>query len=335
MHRGRSAGDSIIESLRFCFELPSAFPPVLMNSPTAEKPRLLRGIVLVLVTVALFSITDLCSKYLTRFYPVAFVVWACYTFHLVFIVAALGPRLGKGLVRTAHPGVQIVRGFLLVGASLFFVGALKYMPLAESTSIAFLTPLIVTLLSVVFLKEHVDAARWIAVASGFIGVLVIIRPGSDVFHWAVLLPIGNAVAFASYQVLTRKIAAVESAYTSIFYAGLVGSLLLSAALPYIWVTPQSLAHGALLVFVGVLSGSAHLLLIKAYSHAPASRLAPFTYSQLIWVMLIGFVAFGDFPDAWSLAGIALLVASGIYIATHERASARERNAALVSATSGG
>ena len=277
---------------------------------------------MVMTAVAIFSVGDLAAKYLTRFYPIALIVWARFAFHLLLVVVALGPRYGRSLVRTNRLGAQITRGLLLVLGSIFFVSALKFMPLAETTAIAYLAPLLVTLMSVVFLKEKVELARWIAVFCGFIGVLTIIRPGSNVFTWAVLLPIGNAIAFASYQILTRRLAGLESPYTSIFYAGLVGTVLMSLVLPGVWVPPQSVLHAVLFAAIGMLGGFGHLILIKAYDHAPASRLAPFSYSQLIWVAAIGFFAFGDFPDAWSLLGIAILVASGIYIASHQRRSER-------------
>lgn len=291
-----------------------------MNETGSGKPQILRGILMVMAAVAIFSVIDALSKYLTRFYPVAMIIWARYTFHLLIVVVVLGPRFGLALVRTARPGAQIMRGLLLVTASILFVNALKYMPLAESTAIAFMSPLLITLMSVVFLKEKVELARWIAVFCGFAGVLTIIRPGGSVFSLAAILPIGNAICFASYQILTRKLSGLENTYTSIFYSGLIGTLLLSAMLPFFWVPPQNGLHIALFVILGFIGGLAHLILIKAYDQAPASRLAPFSYSQLIWVSVIGYLAFGDFPDTWSLVGIAILVVSGIYTATHRHIS---------------
>jgi len=179
-------------------------------------------------------------------------------------------------------------------------------------------------MSVLFLKEKVEPARWIAILCGFIGVLVIIRPGSSVFTWAALFPLANAVAFASYQILTRRLSGLESPYTSIFYAGLIGTLLLSATLPYVWVRPQNGLQMTLFVLTGALGGLSHLILIKAYAYAPASRLAPFSYTQLIWVATIGYLVFGDFPDTWSLVGIGILMASGLYTATHQRNTDRQR-----------
>ena len=153
---------------------------------------------MVMSAVAIFAVMDTLSKYLTRFYPVLLVAWARYAFHLILVVLALGPRLGSALVRTPRLGAQLVRGLLLAIASIAFISAVKYLPLAESSAIAFLGPLLVTLLSVFFLKEKVEPARWIAVVCGFVGVLTIIRPGGNVFSWAVLFPLVNAIAFASY-----------------------------------------------------------------------------------------------------------------------------------------
>lgn len=293
----------------------------MSKSPTAGS-NVSRGILMVMTAVVFFSVGDLLAKYLTRFYPIPLIVWARFACHLLLVVVLLGPRYGRVLVRTKKPATQFLRGVLLLAGSLFFVGALKFMPLAEATAIAYLAPLLVTLMSVVFLKEKVELARWVAIFCGFIGVLIIIRPGGGIFTWAALLPVCNAVSFATYQILTRRLAGLDSPYTSIFYVGLVGTALLSAAIPGIWTPPQSTAHLALFGVIGLLGVLGHLILIKAYDHAPASRLAPFSYSQLIWVAAIGFFAFGDFPDRWSLLGIAVLVASGIYIATHQRRSAQ-------------
>jgi len=295
-----------------------------MSEASVARPQVFRGMLMVMMAVAIFSVMDSLSKYLTRFYPVALVAWSRYAFHLVLVVVVLGPRLRLALVRTARPGAQLVRGLLLAIASISFISAVKYMPLAEASAIAFLGPLLIVVMSVLFLKEKVEPARWIAVLCGFIGVLVIIRPGSSVFTWAALFPLANAVAFASYQILTRRLSGLESPYTSIFYAGLIGTLLLSATLPYVWVRPQNGLHMTLFVLTGALGGLSHLILIKAYAYAPASRLAPFSYTQLIWVATIGYLVFGDFPDTWSLVGIGILMASGLYTATHQRNTDRQR-----------
>ncbi len=297
-----------------------------MTRASPESRRTLRGMLMIMTAVALFAVMDSISKYLTRFYPVVNVVWARYMSHTLVVLLVLGPRLGLELVRTRRPVAQLLRGLLLASASLSFVGALKYMPIAESSAISFLAPLLVTVAAVVVLKEKVEFARWIAVFSGFIGVLIIIRPGSGIFAWASLFPLATAFLFASYQVLTRRLAGLENPYTSIFYSGLAGSLLLAIPLPFTWTPPQNGVHIALFATIGIIGVVGHLMLIKAYEYAPASRLAPFSYTQLIWVTVIGYLAFDDFPDFWSLAGIAVLMASGIYIATHQHLAERKQPA---------
>lgn len=289
-----------------------------MRFESAEQKRTFRGIILISVVVLLFAITDAISKYLTRFYPVTNILWARYLAHTVLIVVLMGPRLGWRLVRTARPGIQILRGILLPISSLLFVLAVKYMPVAEASSITFISPMLITLMSVVFLKEKLGRGHSVAIVSGFLGVLIIIRPGTGVFAWASLFPLGCALAMSSYQMLTRRIAGLESVYTSIFYAGFFGLLFFSLSLPFAWTAPQNAFHLGLLALGGVLGVSSHLILIKAYDCASASRLAPFTYSQLVWVTVIGYLVFGNFPDLWSLLGITILAAGGIYLATHLR-----------------
>ncbi len=295
-----------------------------MTQVAATSPRVLRGMLLISIAVILFAVMDTISKYLTRHYPVTNVLWARYLFHTLLVVAVIAPRHGLALVRTERLGIQVLRGFLLAGASLLFVTAIKYMPLAEATAIQFLSPLLVTLLAVLFLKEKVELARWLAILAGFSGVLIIIRPGSGIFTWASLLPLGTAILFASYQVLTRHFAGRESPYTLIFYPGIVGMLLLALTLPFAWTPPQSLSHLALLAIAGMIGGSSHLILIRAYELAPASRLAPFSYTQLIWVTLAGYVVFGNFPDGLSVAGMAILMSSWIYIATRQHLQDRKK-----------
>lgn len=281
-----------------------------------------RGILMIMSAVAMFAVMDSIAKYLARFYPVPGIVWARYAFHLLFVVLILGPRMKGRLLRTRRPGWQVLRGLLLAASSLFLFSALKFMPLAEASSITFLAPILVTIGAAFALKEKVEPQRWVAVCGGFVGVLIIIRPGSGVFGPAALLPLATAACFAAYSVLTRKLAGLENPYTTIFYSGLVGTMMLAVVLPFAWKAPATSAHTVLLMLMGVLGGGGHLVLIHAYEHAPASRLAPFSYTQLIWVLGAGYLVFGDFPDQWSLIGIAVIAASAIYIATHQRMAAR-------------
>ena len=200
----------------------------------------------------------------------------------------------------------------------FTVGGFPLLPLITDGG-ALLFPLTYVLGDVLAEVYGMRGARR-AIFLGFVGVLIIIRPGSGVFTWASLLPLCTAISTACYQVLTRRIAHRESVYTSIFYPGFGGMLIFGLLLPFSWTLPQSALHVVLLVLVGVIGTSSHLILIKAFDHASASRLAPFTYSQMIWATVMGYFVFGNFPDFWSLAGIAILAACGIYLVTHLRQS---------------
>ncbi len=288
----------------------------------------LRGILMLMTAVAMFAVQDSMAKYLGRFYPIISITWARYAFHLLFVVVLLAPRMGLGLIRTRHLVIQILRGITVAASSLFFFSALQFMPMAEASSISFIAPVLVTLLGVVLLKEKVEPARWVAVAAGFLGVLIIIRPGSGVFSSVALLPLATAVSFASYQILTRRLAGVDDPYTSLFYSGLIGTIVLAPTLPFVWVTPGTITHALMLPTIGLLGGLSHLVLIRAYDHAAVSTLAPFSYTQLIWVVLVGYLVFGDFPDRWSLVGMAVIMASGVYIATHRRLAERRQEAEL-------
>ena len=272
------------------------------------------------VAVMMFTLMDAVSKYLTQFYPVTYILWARFLTQTLLLMSVLSLRVGPAFLRTTCPRIQLVRGLLLPLASICFVSATKHMPIAEASCITFIGPLLVTLLSVTLLKEKVQRSQWAAILTGFIGVLIIIRPGTGVFTWASLLPLATAMCMAVYQVLTRRIAGTESAYTSIVYPGLIGTLIFSLTLPSSWTVPQTAWHVALLGLTGLISAASHLIFIKAFEFAPASRLAPFSYSQMVWATTVGYLVFGNFPDALTLVGIAILAAGGIYLAVIQRQS---------------
>ena len=296
--------------------------------PHALDAGVIKGIPLVLAAVFCFAIMDTIAKYLGAFYPVLALVWARYTVHMLIMLAWLGPSMKLNLVRTPRPRLQILRGLFLVGSTCFFFQALRQMPMAEASAIGFMTPLLVTLLAVPILKEKISRRRWIAVIVGFIGVMIIIRPGGKVFSPAALLPLGTALCFSLYQIITRKLHA-ENPRTSLFYSALVGSLALTAVLLVgYWIVSFEVAtptlwHSVLIVALGAIGGLGHLVLIRALRKAPASVLAPFYYTQLVWIILFGFLAFGDFPDGWTLLGIIVIVGSGLYVAYGERVHFRK------------
>jgi drug/metabolite transporter (DMT)-like permease len=278
----------------------------------------LRGTLLVVVAVGIFALMDTIAKYLARSYPVSGVVWARYAANLLILLAFLAARGELGRLRTARPGLQLMRGLLLAAATLFYFTSLTVLPLAEAAAIGFVMPLFLALLAVPMLGERMDGARLAAVLVGLAGALVIVRPGAAVFTPYALLPIGMALCNALYQILTRKIAGVEHPLTSLVWGAIVGAVLLSFTLPFAWVTPAGAWHWTLLVIIGLLASVGHFILIKAYDYANATALAPFFYTQLVWVMLLGWLVFGDFPDGWSLLGMGIIVASGIYLVGRQR-----------------
>jgi len=236
---------------------------------------------------------------------------------VVFIAALAAPHMGMKLLRTQRPGLQTLRGLLLVVSTSLFYLSLQFMPLAETAAISFVAPLFVTILSGPLLKERIRARQWVAVLLGFLGVLVIIRPGGAMFSTISLLPVLTAVSFSFYQVLTRKLAGREHPLTTLFYTGLIGTIVSSAALPFHWIMPTSV-QGALMIAIGLLGASGHLYLIRAAEHASPAVLAPFAYTQLIWSTLLAFIAFGDFPDRVSIMGMGIIVLAGMLTVNWQR-----------------
>jgi drug/metabolite transporter (DMT)-like permease len=291
---------------------------------TAGVTPELRGALLVVVAVGIFAVMDTIAKYLARSYPVPGVLWARYAANLLVLLAFLAARGELKRLRTARPGVQIARGLLLAGASFLYFTSLTVLPLAEAAAIGFVMPLFLALLAVPMLGERMDGARMAAVLVGLAGALVIVRPGAAVFTPYALLPVGMAICNALYQILTRRVAGIEHPLTSVVWGAIIGALLFSFALPFYWVTPTGLWHWTLLGIIGVLASVGHFTLIKAYDYANATGLAPFFYTQLVWVILLGWLVFGDFPDGWSLLGTGIIVASGIYLVGRQRLTMHRR-----------
>jgi drug/metabolite transporter (DMT)-like permease len=270
------------------------------------------GIALAIVTTLMFASMDGVSKYLGDRYPVSEIVWFQYVVVCGFtLVLAIGSRR-RGPFFSAIPKLQVLRGVLLVVETALFVVAFRFLPLADAHAIGAAAPLIATALAVPILKERVSPARWAAVSVGFIGVLIIIRPGSGVFGVTALIPVGAAILFALYQILTRIAGDRDPVVTSLLYTGVVGLALCSMVLPFVWVTPSGGDLGFLLLG-GCFGAVAHFCLIKALSIVPATVIQPFNYTLLIWASVIGFLVFGDVPDLWTIAGAVVVIASGLYI----------------------
>lgn len=279
--------------------------------------RIPAGIALMVTTVGLFATMDAMAKWLSLFYPFVQVVWARYTFNLVAVLPILAKRGPRAALRTTRPGLQILRGALLLGSTAFFFAAISLIPIATAASIGYVGPLLVVALSALILKERVGPRRWTAVAVGFVGVMIIIRPGTGEVSWPMLLPLGTAACFAAFQIVTRILARTDDGSTTLVWSSGIGALLINLAVPFFWVDPVAW-HWIPLVIIGVLGALSHWTLIQAYDRAPASVLAPYSYTNLLWTIPYGWILFGDLPDRWMLLGAAILIACGLYVWARER-----------------
>jgi drug/metabolite transporter (DMT)-like permease len=283
----------------------------------ARADRPFRGIALILASTVFLGASDVTAKYLSATLPSIEIAWIRFlVFALIMSPAMLsGSRLYA--LDTRRPGLQVMRGVALLASSLFFISGLRFLPIAEASATGFVSPLFVTALSIVFLGESVGIRRWIATAVGLIGVLVILRPGTSAFHPAAFFPIVSALAWAGTLIMTRMMSGREHALTTMTYSSIVGVCVLCALVPFVWVTPSwhDIAFG---IFIGVASTAGQWIVVLAFRYADASVLAPFSYTQLLWVSILGFIIFGELPDIWTVTGAAFIVGSGLYTAHRER-----------------
>ncbi len=280
-----------------------------MARPNSPQPLL--GIALVIGAASSFAVMDTTVRYVGAYFSVALVLWTRYGLHAAIMSLWIGLSKRRSF-RTANPMFQIARGSLLAFSSAMAFAALRRMPVAEFTAIVMLTPVIATLVARVWLKEHISPLRWALVVGGFVGALIVIRPGSGIVGWAALLPLAAAFSNAAFQTMTSRFAPHEDPFTTNFYTGATGTaiatpiLLASVADPIDTLMGAPGAAVAALLAVAVLGTSGHLMLIMALGKAPASTLMPFQYAQLAVAALAGFVAFGVVPDGWGWTGMAII-----------------------------
>ena len=284
-----------------------------------ENPT--RGILLLLAAILCFSVSDVLAKILGADLPVLEIGFIRYCTCLVAVLL-VGWRHGRVRLRVRHPVIQIIRGATLAVSALMFILALRFMPLADAAAVGFVTPLLITALSVPMLGEIVGIRRWSAVAVGFVGVLVVIRPGLGAFQWAALLVVGSSFSWAVASILTRRIAGREDAAATMLWAALVGLAALTIAVPFVYITPTWQQLG-LNVALGLLVTVGQYWMLVAYRHASVSLLAPFNYVQLIWSTASGYLVFDTLPDRMTMLGAAIITASGLYTVHRERVRARE------------
>ena len=288
-------------------------------SVSYKKQHPLTGVIFFMTAIFLISVVDTVCKVFTKDLHSIQLVWGYFVgINLTLWVFFLfkGEKFSK-LRRTERPLLQIIRpAFLVCSISSLFIG-LTYLPIAEATVIGFVAPLFITALSVPILKEHVDIHRWSAVAIGLVGVIIIIRPGGDLWHLASVMPLLGALFFALFQIITRLLAATERTHTTLFYTGLGGLAWSSLIVPFVWVTP-SITHIFVFLSTGAMGAMAHLCMISAFDRAEASLLAPYNYTKLIWVSVLGYLIFNDVPSLDMWIGAIIIVSAGFYVLYREK-----------------
>jgi drug/metabolite transporter (DMT)-like permease len=264
-----------------------------------------------------FAGMDAMSKWLVADYSVGQMMWIRYILLCLFAWFVVRRQGLRTAFRTTRPVLQIVRSLIAVVEGAMFVLAFRYLPLADTHAVAATSPLIVIALGVLFLGERAGPARWLAVAAGFVGVLLIVRPGFRSLEWPLLLPLVGAVMWAGYQILTRLASLSDSPGTSLLWSAVVALIATSFVGPVYWTWPSPLAW-TLMIVISLMGAVAHYALIKALDYAEAGAVQPFAYTLLVWVTILGFVLFGDVPDVWTILGAAIVVASGLYTWHHDR-----------------
>jgi len=278
----------------------------------------LTGIGLVSLTYLLFSLLDGSAKWLVGSIPVIMVVWLRFVTQVVILGAVLFPLRGLSLVRTAHLRWHVLRALMFVGMTGINFWALQYLQLTVTSSIFFTVPIIIALVSAPLLGERLDRGRWAAIISGFVGVLVIVRPGSADFHPAMLACVVNAVLYALFMLMTRRLAAYDSPETIQYLPAIGAALLLTPFAIAAWQWPDTWLQWTVACLLGVLGGAGHYLLALAHRYAPAGVIAPFLYQQVLYMALFGYLVFGDVPSAAVWAGAVIVIGSGLYLFSRER-----------------
>ena len=282
-----------------------------------SRPSALRGIFFMCLAVALMPIMNAIAKALGAEYPLSQVIWARFAFHFAFMALLFWPRRGWRLLHTEQPLIQFGRSAIMFASNWFFIAALTTVALATASAIMFTAPLIVTALSVPLLGERVGPRRWAAVAVGFAGALIIIRPGGDALDTGQLLALASAISFGLYQILTRKVAAIDPPETQILYTALIAAAVMSAVIPFDFAMPRLPLHWAMFAALGMIGGVTQYFVIRALQSAPAATVSPYLYGELIGATILGYALFGEFPDGWTWLGAAIIVASGLYVAYRE------------------
>ena len=283
-----------------------------------HKPRTIIGIALMLGAMAVLPFLDVVAKTLgNQGMPILQIVWARMAFGALLTLPFTLRHGGTAAIRPDRPAYHTLRAALLVAATFLFFSALKYLPIADALAIFFVQPLILTAISPFVLGEKVGPRRWAAVAVGFVGTLIIIRPGFTELNPGSFLALGAGAALAIYFAMTRRISGSAPAMVTTFHTSLMGTILTTLAVLPLWEPPTATQWG-LLFLIGLIATVGHYLIVRAYDHAEASLLAPLAYTEMVMATFAGWWFFGDFPDGWTFVGVAILIACATYISVRER-----------------
>ena len=289
-----------------------------MDDLARQRRQRLAGIALMCAAVALFAVLDTTAKYLSASMAVLQIVWARYTGAFVLTLFVSNPITHPALLYTRNLKLQVLRAVLLVASTLLNFLALRFMQLDEVLSIIFTFPFIVAIASGPLLGEWLGWRRWSAICFGFAGVLVITRPGFGAVHPAALFSLAATTCYGVYAVITRIVSRFDSNQTSLFYNNFIGALLMLPVIPFVWQTPTDWMTTLILLGTGILGSLGHFCLIAGHRIAPASVLSPFIYTQLIWVVILGYLIFDHVPNGWTIAGASMVIGSGLYLLYRER-----------------
>ena len=278
------------------------------------------GALLTMFAMLCFASMDAISKWLVADYAVTQMMWIRSALFLLFAWFVVRKQGLRAALRSKRPSLQILRSLVAVVEGAAFVLAFRYLPLADTHAVGATSPLLVIALGVLFLGERAGAARWLAVAAGFGGVMLIVRPGFRTIEWPLLIPLAGALLWASYQLLTRLSARFDTPDTSLVWSALVGFIATCFVGPLEWTWPTPAAW-ALMVVISFIGAIAHYALIKALDYAEAGSVQPYAYTLLVWATLLGWLVFGDIPDHWTILGAAIVVASGLYTWHRDRITA--------------
>ena len=277
----------------------------------------MKAIIFNLLAWVILPIMDGFAKYLSTDLPILQITWARYFFTVIFTFPIMFFFFRENVVWTDKPKLQFIRGLVLLTANICFFYSISIISLAKALTLAFVAPLIVTAFSPVFLEEKVGFRRWTAVIIGFLGSLVVLRPGFVEINLASIAALGTGVMYGFYLIITRKLSTSDNPLLTLLLTGVVGTIIISFVMPFVWVKP-TISQWSMMAAIGIFACIGHLFLILSLKYADASKLAPFSYFEIITNVIIGYYFFNDFPDMWNLVGLLIIVLSGYYVYIRER-----------------